>query len=224
MTEPDTATDTDIRRSDPPPEHAPQLLRAILDAGNVAFLDEANKRIIAGTPDRLGQVMAILDVLLCVPWGLVAGERNKIMLTRLGRHVARHGSDAGFDDSTTDVNLAKWARGEIEYLTLELLEAVDAYYARIVLDRREALDLLLEKGVVTAAEARKDVVASDPPGPTYATLDLAAWARGQREYLFGEVRQKLRREHGIAVADRRAAVEAILEIGLINHGEARRDV
>jgi hypothetical protein len=64
---------------------------------------------------------------------------------------------AGFDDALSDVDLAAWARGEMDYLTGELLEAVDGKHALVVTSRREALDLLLAEGVITVAEARLDV-------------------------------------------------------------------
>jgi hypothetical protein len=49
MTKADTQTEP--RKPVPLPKGAQQILRAILDAGNSAFLNERH-RLVAGTPDR----------------------------------------------------------------------------------------------------------------------------------------------------------------------------
>jgi hypothetical protein len=89
--------------------------------------------------------------------GLIAGEYDILMLTRRGRYLALNGTMAGFSDETTDVDHAAWGRGEIDYLTSELLEAIDGRFARVATSRREALDFIIEHGLITAAEARQDV-------------------------------------------------------------------
>ena len=53
----------------PFPIGAQYMLRVLLDAGNVGFLDEPNDRIVTGTPDRPGRVVpgTLLDVWALVP-------------------------------------------------------------------------------------------------------------------------------------------------------------
>ena len=77
--------------------------------------------------------------------------------------------------------------------------------------------------------------AGDAPKPPSTAVDLAAWARGDREYPFTEVVQaiddlifdqlyeQIAARRGI-VKDRAAAVDFIVEEGLIEPAEARTDV
>tara|TARA_R110000868_G_C10889876_1_gene763509 strand:- start:261 stop:836 length:576 start_codon:yes stop_codon:yes gene_type:complete len=64
------------------------------------------------------------------------------------------------------------------------------------------------------------------PVPTTPStgVDLAAWARGQREYLWGEVRKAIKGEFGRNVAERDDAVEFLIGQGVVTANEARRDV
>jgi hypothetical protein len=158
MTEPDTDTETEPRQPVPLPKGAQRMLRALVDAGGVGFLDEKNC-LFVGNPSRPGPVApgTPLEWITLVGKDLVAGERGLLIPTRRGRHLALHGTMTGFDDTTTDVDLAAWARNEVDYLTSELLEAIDGRFARVATSRREALDILLQEGLITAAEARQDV-------------------------------------------------------------------
>lgn len=56
------------------------------------------------------------------------------------------------------LDLAAWARGQKDYLPPELFKAIRAKYNVQLSQRRDAIDLLIKEGVVTAAEARKDIV------------------------------------------------------------------
>lgn len=56
-----------------------------------------------------------------------------------------------------DINLAAWARGQTEYLFAEVQKALRATYAKQVTERRDAVDFLIEQGVIAANEARTDV-------------------------------------------------------------------
>jgi hypothetical protein len=153
-----TDTEIETRRPLPLPHGAQHMLRILLDAGGVGFIDERNC-VVAGTPSRRGRTAPgdARDWLTMVARGLIGGERLLVILTRRGRYFALHATLAGFDDAVTDVDLAAWGRGEMDYRTGELLEAIDARFARVVTDRRQALDLLLDEGVITVAEARQDV-------------------------------------------------------------------
>lgn len=72
----------------------------------------------------------------------------------------------------------------------------------------------------------------EEPAPSAAPLkpgeiDLAAWARGQREYLFAEVRKAIRGKYNKQITgeyERRDAVEFLVEQKLVSAVEARKDV
>lgn len=72
----------------------------------------------------------------------------------------------------------------------------------------------------------------EEPAPSAAPLkpgeiDLAAWARGQREYLFAEVRKGIRTKFNKQITgeyERRDAVEFLVEMKVISAAEARKDV
>jgi hypothetical protein len=58
----------------------------------------------------------------------------------------------------TGLDLAAWGRGQKDYLPPELFKAIRAKYNVQLSQRRDALDLLIKEKVITAAEARKDIV------------------------------------------------------------------
>lgn len=69
----------------------------------------------------------------------------------------------------------------------------------------------------------------DPPPPLpkglpKSDVDLSAWGRGQRDYLFGEVQRTIRAQYNRQVLDRKDAVEFLIDERLIPAHEARRDV
>jgi hypothetical protein len=154
----DAATDTEYQPPPPPGEAQRAMLRVILAMGNTAFLD-ADEHVVAGTPAKPGpRVGTALQVVQMLPFGLMAGERGLLMVTRAGRHFAATGDLVTDEDiTTTDVDLAAWAKGEVDYITAEVLEAIDSRFARVVTTRREALGLLLQERVATEAEATPDV-------------------------------------------------------------------
>lgn len=55
-------------------------------------------------------------------------------------------------------------------------------------------------------------------------VDLAAWARGQKEYLFGDIRKAIKAEYGRNVQERDDAVEFLVEQGVVYAEHARKDV
>lgn len=62
------------------------------------------------------------------------------------------------------------------------------------------------------------------PEPVAAEVDLAAWARGTTDYLFGEVQKAVRSKHNKHVTERRDAVNFLVDEGVIRANEARQDV
>lgn len=76
-----------------------------------------------------------------------------------------------------------------------------------------------------ARAARKAKERGQPAPVAKSTgVDLGAWARGQREYLWGDVRKAVKAEFGRNVNERDDAVEFLIAQGVITAGEARRDV
>lgn len=55
-------------------------------------------------------------------------------------------------------------------------------------------------------------------------VDLAAWARGQKEYLFGDIRKAIKTQYGRNVQERDDAVEFLVEQGVVYAEHARKDV
>lgn len=78
-------------------------------------------------------------------WGGLSGEEES--LTAKPQKAA----------PSAGVDLAAWARGQQEYVFGEIRKAIRTTYSASVTERRDALDLLIQEKVVTAAEARKDI-------------------------------------------------------------------
>jgi hypothetical protein len=156
MTDIETAAHTEPCEPAPLPENLAEVLRTIVEDGNVARLDDNMATICTGT-GRPVIGCSVVNMLAIVQAGLMGGERDLLLTTRRGRHRALHGSLAGFDDTVTDVDLAAFGRGEVDYLEQELLEAIDGRFGWPATSRQDALEYLIERGVVTAAEARRDV-------------------------------------------------------------------
>lgn len=55
------------------------------------------------------------------------------------------------------IDLAAWGRGRIDRLFAEVQRAIRTHYSKQVTERRDAVEFLIEQGVITAAEARTDV-------------------------------------------------------------------
>ena len=65
------------------------------------------------------------------------------------------------------VDLAAWGRGENGYFTNEVRGAIVERFGRLVPDAREAIQFLVDEGVITADGARKDLVEEGGhPAPT----------------------------------------------------------
>jgi hypothetical protein len=158
----DTATESDDEpfRPAPLPDNLQEVLRIVVDGGNTCFLADDDKTILTGTPERPGPVVpcTVVDMLAMVAGALLAGERGLFLARRRGRHIAQHGSLDTYDDRLVAEDLAAWARGTTDYPEAELLESVEARHHEIALSRKEALEYLIERGVVSAAEARQDLV------------------------------------------------------------------
>lgn len=79
----------------------------------------------------------------------------------------------------------------------------------------------------TAAVAAPPAVTPSPvaaPAGSKTGIDLAAWGRGQKDYLFGEVQKAVRTQYHAQLSERRAVVEFLIEQKVITAAEARRDV
>ncbi len=78
----------------------------------------------------------------------------------------------------------------------------------------------------TAAEEAEVANAVEPAASPAkpAGVDLAAWGRGQVDYLFGDVRKAAREQYNVQLSERRAVVDFLIEQKVITAREARRDV
>jgi hypothetical protein len=150
----DTATHTEPFEPALLPENLAEVLRTIVEDGNTAHLDAVTIRTGTGRP-VIG--CTVVNMLAIVQAGLMGGERDLLLTTRRGRHLALHGSLADLDDTVTDVDLAAFGRGEVDYLEQELIEAIDGRFGWPATSRPDALAYLIARGVVSAAEARRDV-------------------------------------------------------------------
>lgn len=110
-----------------------------------------------------------------------------------------------------------------------LRTAVAAYEAR----RGRTGVAPVAENVVDEPDVEMDaepVVTQPPPSPapmlsTVTTgVDLAAWARGQKDYLFSEVRNAVRKQYSAQLSERRDVVNLLVEAKVIAAHEARRDV
>ncbi len=64
----------------------------------------------------------------------------------------------------------------------------------------------------------------NPDSPVIDGVDLAAWARGQKDYLFGDIQKALRKGYAKVVSERRDAVDFLVDEKVIAAAEARQDV
>lgn len=64
------------------------------------------------------------------------------------------------------------------------------------------------------------------PAPTNGKsgIDLAAWARGQKDYISGEVFKAMRTAYNVQFSERRDAVDFLISEGVIEAAQARKDV
>ena len=63
----------------------------------------------------------------------------------------------GKEQAKGGVNLAAWGQGQTEYLFGDIQKALRTTFAKQVSERRDAVDFLIEQGVITATNARTDV-------------------------------------------------------------------
>jgi hypothetical protein len=159
----DTATPAEPFEPALLPENLAEVLQTIVADGNAARLDDDDTTIRTVRTGRPLIGCSIINTLAIVQAGLLGGERDRLITTHRGRYVARTGSLAGFDDTITDAVglLASWARGEIDLLEQELIEAIDAKFGWPATSRKDALKYLVERGEVSADEARADIEESE---------------------------------------------------------------
>lgn len=82
-------------------------------------------------------------------------KRQKLPETTAGLTFSDLTGEAEYTVGT--VNLAAWGRGKQQYIFGEVAKAIRTKFHKQVSERRDAVDFLIEQGVVSAAEARKDV-------------------------------------------------------------------
>lgn len=75
-----------------------------------------------------------------------------------------------------------------------------------------------------ATEAPTPAEAGTPAPVVAGGVDLAAWGRGQKDYLFGEVQKAIRATYHAQLSERRDAVQLLIDQGVITARDARQDV
>ena len=68
---------------------------------------------------------------------------------------------------------------------------------------------------------------SPPPSPERkkgVNVDLAAWGRGEKNYEFHDIRTSIENGLGIAITDAHAALEALIDKGVVAFKDARADL
>lgn len=78
----------------------------------------------------------------------------------------------------------------------------------------------------TGEEAKPQVPAK-PAKAKAGSVDLAAWARGHKDYLFGDVRKALRQQYSVQIAganERMDALQFLIANGVVTAAEARADI
>lgn len=58
---------------------------------------------------------------------------------------------------SSGIDLAAWGRGKTEYLFGDIRKEIRSRYGKVVTERHDAVDFLIEQGLITAESARKDV-------------------------------------------------------------------
>lgn len=79
-------------------------------------------------------------------------------------------------------------------------------------------------GLTGQPDAPENLTAKPAPVVEPGGVDLAAWARGQKEYLFAEIRKTIRAKFGAVVTERDDAVNLLVDNNVITQAEARKDV
>lgn len=75
------------------------------------------------------------------------------------------------------------------------------------------------------APSPEPIPAEPPPSNGIVDgIDLAAWGRGQKEYLFAEVRKAVKKGYGAQIPERRDVVDFLIEQRVISAAQARKDV
>lgn len=75
---------------------------------------------------------------------------------------------------------------------------------------------------LTGQEENENLTAK--PVAKAGEIDLAAWGRGQKEYIFSEVRKGIRAKFSVSVTERRDAVNLLVDEKVITAAEARKDI
>jgi len=108
-----------------------------------------------------------------------------------------------------------------EEIKVALQNAIAEYQARMEARRTRAANPAPQQPVQRPAQ-QPSAPAVQQAGST--GVDLAAWARGQREYLFGDIRKAFREQYHKVVTERRDALDFLIEQGVITAEEARQDI
>lgn len=88
---------------------------------------------------------------------IVAALKSAIIKFEEHREKKSDASAPADNAGAVGVDLASWARGRREYLFQDIQKELRTRYHKQVSERLDAVDFLIQEGVITAAEARQDV-------------------------------------------------------------------
>lgn len=80
------------------------------------------------------------------------------------------------------------------------------------------------KGTPKAAPAGKKAAAAPAPAAAGTGIDLAAWGRGQADFLSQEIFKAVRAKYNVVLSERRDVVDLLITEKVITAEEARTDV
>ena len=97
--------------------------------------------------------------------------------------------------------------------------------ARVAADRRkeelyrqelaaQGLDETEVAEAIAEAKAEDAPIEADPKA-----IDLVAWARGQKKYVFGQVRKAFKDQYAIDVPDKKTGIEVLVDEGKVGEDE-----
>ena len=84
--------------------------------------------------------------------------------------------------------------------------------------------IVLGKAIAGYQDKKAKVQEPAKPAVKKSSVDLKAWALGQREYVFGELQKAIRADHSRQVATRVDALDFLIEVGVVEASQARQDL
>ena len=157
--------DDHTQKAEKPPMNPVQLLRQADTMPWSRFKKEAKRILGDACPASKAEIKIALEQAIAA-----YRQRQQVRMARVGQSeepgtpvVAQSPRNTSVPAPTgpakgsTSVDLEAWARGKKDYLIGDLRKAFKLKYNKVITERRDALDFLIEQRVVTPQEARKDI-------------------------------------------------------------------